>query len=37
LLLANRVLVVYAGVVRESPVDRDAIGRLMLGAATDDR
>jgi simple sugar transport system ATP-binding protein len=36
LLLANRVLVVYAGVVRESPVDREAIGRLMLGAETDD-
>jgi len=35
LLLASRVLVVYAGVVRESPVEREAIGRLMLGAQTD--
>jgi simple sugar transport system ATP-binding protein len=31
LLLADRVLVVYAGSVREAPLDRDAIGRLMLG------
>ena len=35
LLLASRVLVVYAGVVRESSVDREAIGRLMLGVGTD--
>ena len=35
LQLASRVLVVYAGTVRESPVDREAIGRLMLGAETD--
>ena len=32
LLLADRVLVVYAGVVREASVDRDTVGRLMLGA-----
>lgn len=30
--LADRVFVVYAGSVREAPVDRDAVGRLMLGA-----
>jgi general nucleoside transport system ATP-binding protein len=35
LLLANRVLVVYAGNVREAPLDRDSIGRLMLGAEGD--
>jgi general nucleoside transport system ATP-binding protein len=35
LLLANRVLVVYAGSVREAPLDRDTIGRLMLGAEGD--
>ena len=35
LLLANRVLVVYAGTVREAPVDRDLVGRLMLGAEQD--
>jgi len=29
--LANRVLVVYAGTVREASVDRDTVGRLMLG------
>jgi simple sugar transport system ATP-binding protein len=34
LLLANRVLVVFAGHVREAPVDRDVVGRLMLGAET---
>jgi general nucleoside transport system ATP-binding protein len=33
LLLATRVLVVYAGTVREVPLDRDAIGRAMLGLA----
>jgi simple sugar transport system ATP-binding protein len=32
LLLASRVLVVFAGTVREAPVDRDVVGRLMLGA-----
>ena len=38
LLLANRVLVVFAGTVREAPVDREVVGRLMLGAETrDDR
>jgi ABC-type uncharacterized transport system ATPase subunit len=31
LLLASRVLVVHAGVIRESPVDRETVGRLMLG------
>jgi simple sugar transport system ATP-binding protein len=35
LLLANRVLVVYAGTVREASVDRDTVGRLMLGAEGD--
>ena len=34
LLLASRVLVVYAGTVREAPIDRDVVGRLMLGAET---
>jgi simple sugar transport system ATP-binding protein len=33
LLLATRVLVVYSGVVQEAPLDRDAIGRAMLGLA----
>lgn len=32
LLLANRVLVVFAGRVREAPADREVVGRLMLGA-----
>jgi simple sugar transport system ATP-binding protein len=32
LALADRVLVVHAGTVREAPVDRDAVGRAMLGA-----
>ena len=32
--LASRVLVAYAGSVRESAVDREAVGRLMLGAET---
>jgi len=32
LLLANRVLVVFAGRVSEAPVDREVVGRLMLGA-----
>ena len=31
LLLASRVLVVYDGTVSEAPLDRDAIGRAMLG------
>ena len=31
LALASRVLVVFNGTVREMPVDRDAIGRAMLG------
>ena len=35
LLLADRVLVVYAGTVREASVDRDTVGRLMLGAEGD--
>jgi len=35
LLLANRVLVLYAGTIREAPVDRDTVGRLMLGAEGD--
>ncbi len=33
LSLATRVLVVHAGVVRESALDRDAVGRAMLGVA----
>jgi simple sugar transport system ATP-binding protein len=33
LLLATRVLVMYAGTVRETSLDRDAIGRAMLGVA----
>ena len=32
--LVSRVLVVYAGSVREAPADREAVGRLMLGAET---
>ena len=35
LLLADRVLVVYAGTVREASLDRDVVGRLMLGAEGD--
>lgn len=31
LTLADRMLVVYSGTVREVPVDRDVIGRAMLG------
>lgn len=31
LSLATRVLVVHAGAVRECPVDRDSVGRAMLG------
>lgn len=31
LLLASRVLVVYGGIVREAPLDRETIGRAMLG------
>jgi hypothetical protein len=30
------VLVVYAGTVREAPLDREIVGRLMLGAGADD-
>ena len=37
LLLADRILVVFAGRVREAPLDRDAVGRLMLGIEGDDR
>jgi simple sugar transport system ATP-binding protein len=33
LLLATRVLVVYEGTVREVPLDRHVIGRVMLGLA----
>ena len=33
LSIADRMLVVYSGTVREVPVDRDAVGRAMLGAA----
>jgi simple sugar transport system ATP-binding protein len=32
LALADRVVVVYAGTVRETPRDREAVGRAMLGA-----
>jgi ABC-type sugar transport system ATPase subunit len=35
LQLSTRVLVVHAGVVRETAVDRASVGRLMLGAETD--
>jgi general nucleoside transport system ATP-binding protein len=31
LLLADRVLVVFAGLVREASLDRDIVGRMMLG------
>ena len=31
LLLADRMLVVFSGQVREAPMDRQAVGRLMLG------
>ena len=33
LAIADRMLVVFNGVVREMPVDRDLVGRAMLGAA----
>ena len=33
LTLATRVLVVFHGTVRESELDRDRVGSLMLGAA----
>ena len=33
LAIADRVLVVYGGMVRELPVDADLVGRAMLGAA----
>ncbi len=33
LSLATRVLVVHAGAVRECPIDRDTVGRAMLGIA----
>jgi simple sugar transport system ATP-binding protein len=36
LLLADRVLVVFAGLVHEAPLDRDTVGRLMLGIHGDD-
>jgi simple sugar transport system ATP-binding protein len=36
LLLSSRVLVVFDGSVREAPLERDAIGRLMLGVGTRD-
>jgi ABC-type uncharacterized transport system ATPase subunit len=32
LALADRILVVHAGRVREAPRDRDVVGRMMLGA-----
>lgn len=32
LALANRLIVLHAGEVREMPLDRDAVGRAMLGA-----
>jgi general nucleoside transport system ATP-binding protein len=32
LSLASRVLVAYAGTLREVPLDRDAVGRAMLGS-----
>ena len=32
LALASRVLVAYAGTLREVPLDRDAVGRAMLGS-----
>ena len=35
LQLSTRILVVHAGVVRETAVDRESVGRLMLGAETD--
>jgi simple sugar transport system ATP-binding protein len=35
LQLATRVLVVYAGTVRDAVADREAVGRLMLGAEAD--
>jgi simple sugar transport system ATP-binding protein len=33
LALATRIVVVHAGMLREVPVDRDLVGRAMLGAA----
>jgi simple sugar transport system ATP-binding protein len=33
--LADRVLVVYAGTVREAPLNRDVVGRLMLSGEND--
>jgi simple sugar transport system ATP-binding protein len=33
LTLADRVVVLHAGTVREVPADRELIGRAMLGAA----
>ena len=35
LQLADRVLVVYGGVVRPAPLDREIVGRLMLGLEAD--
>jgi ABC-type uncharacterized transport system ATPase subunit len=31
--IADRMLVIFAGTVREVPVDRSLVGRAMLGAA----
>ena len=31
-LLADRVLAMYAGVLTPAPLDREALGRAMLGA-----
>jgi len=33
LAIAHRMIVVFAGTVRETPVDRDIVGRAMIGAA----
>jgi ABC-type uncharacterized transport system ATPase subunit len=33
LSIADRVLVVFQGVVQEVPADRELVGRAMLGAA----
>jgi simple sugar transport system ATP-binding protein len=33
LALADRILVVYSGIVREVAVDPELVGRAMLGAA----
>ena len=36
LLLADRIMVVFSGLVLEAPLDRDTVGRLMLGLHGDD-